>query len=58
MKRAGIALGILLTAFCGTRVGAQEKPAAKTVKAMRFGKLWEQGVEGIDHYTVGVCPRF
>ena len=41
MKPSRIVLGVLLAAFCVTGICAQEKPGAKPVKALRFGKLWD-----------------
>jgi imidazolonepropionase-like amidohydrolase len=34
-------LGMLLAAGCGVGIFAQEKTSAPTVKAVRFGKLWD-----------------
>jgi imidazolonepropionase-like amidohydrolase len=36
-----IFLAMLLGASCASLIYAQEKPAAKPVKAVRFGKLWD-----------------
>ena len=41
MKLVRMFLGILLSAFCVTGICAQDKPNAKPVKAVRFGKLWD-----------------
>lgn len=41
MKRIGMLFAILLAASAGTNVLAQENSAAKTVKAVRLGKLWD-----------------
>jgi imidazolonepropionase-like amidohydrolase len=41
MKPSRIVPGVLLAAFCVTGICAQEKPGAKPVKALRFGKLWD-----------------
>src|SRR5690242_9009918 len=41
MKRTRLFLSILLLAFGLSVVSAQEKPSPKTIKAVRFGKLWD-----------------
>lgn len=41
MKPMRILLATVLTALCVGGICAQEKPSAKTVKAVRFGKLWD-----------------
>ena len=41
MKLIRMCLAVLLLAFCVTGLRAQAKPDAKTVKAVRFGKLWD-----------------
>jgi len=41
MKLTGIALGMVLAASMAMTARAQEKPAAKPLKAVRFGKLWD-----------------
>ena len=41
MKTLRIVLAILLGAFCAGGICAQDKTAAKPVKAVRFGKLWD-----------------
>jgi imidazolonepropionase-like amidohydrolase len=41
MRRIGAALGVLLACTAGSRLCAQEKAASKTVKAVKFGKLWD-----------------
>jgi imidazolonepropionase-like amidohydrolase len=41
MKTMRILLTVLLAASCAVGVCAQDKPAAKSVKAVRFGKLWD-----------------
>ena len=41
MKTMRIILAVLLSALCSCGIFAQEKPAAKSVKAVRFGKLWD-----------------
>ena len=41
MKLTQMALGIVLSASIAMGVQAQEKPAAKPLKAVRFGKLWD-----------------
>jgi len=41
MKLMRILLAAILGAVCVSDVSAQENPGAKTVKAMRFGKLWD-----------------
>jgi imidazolonepropionase-like amidohydrolase len=41
MKPLRVAVRIVLAAFLVSGVCAQEKPNAKTVKAVRFGKLWD-----------------
>jgi imidazolonepropionase-like amidohydrolase len=41
MRMMRIFLAMLLGASCASLIYAQEKPAAKPVKAVRFGKLWD-----------------
>jgi imidazolonepropionase-like amidohydrolase len=42
MKRMKIlAAAVALGALCAGGIGAQEKPGVKTVKVVRFGKLWD-----------------
>ena len=41
MKPGRMLLGMLLAAGCGVGIFAQEKTSAPTVKAVRFGKLWD-----------------
>src|SRR3989454_4462176 len=41
MKTVRFLLAVLLGALCGGGIFAQDKPAAKPVKAVRFGKLWD-----------------
>jgi imidazolonepropionase-like amidohydrolase len=41
MKRTRLFLAILLLALGLSVASAQEKPSAKTIKAVRFGKLWD-----------------
>src|SRR5882672_3948774 len=41
MKTVRIILAVLLAALCSDGILAQDKPAAKPVKAVRFGKLWD-----------------
>src|SRR5690242_20531981 len=41
MKRTRLFLSILLLAFGLSVVSAQGKPSPKTIKAVRFGKLWD-----------------
>src|SRR5467141_3224318 len=41
MKPMRILLAAVLGASCVGGICAQEKPSAKTVKAVRFGKLWD-----------------
>src|SRR2546425_7521984 len=41
MKTVRFLLAVLLGASCGGGIFAQDKPAAKPVKAVRFGKLWD-----------------
>jgi imidazolonepropionase-like amidohydrolase len=41
MKRMTIFLSSMLALFCAGGICAQEKPGAKVVKAMRFGRLWD-----------------
>jgi imidazolonepropionase-like amidohydrolase len=41
MKTMRICLLILLALFCAAECGAQEKAGAKTLRAMKFGKLWD-----------------
>jgi len=41
MKLIGRCLAVLLLAFCVTGLRAQARPDAKTVKVVRFGKLWD-----------------
>ena len=42
MKRMKILAAVMvLGAWCAGGICAQEKPGAKTVKAVRFGKLWD-----------------
>jgi imidazolonepropionase-like amidohydrolase len=41
MKMMRILLTVLLGALCAGGIVAQDKPAAKAVKAVRFGKLWD-----------------
>src|SRR5882724_3295125 len=41
MKLMRILLAAILGAACVSGVSAQENPGAKTVKAVRFGKLWD-----------------
>jgi len=41
MKLMRILLAAILGAACVSDVSAQENPGAKTVKAIRFGKLWD-----------------
>src|SRR5260370_39761449 len=40
IARSWVAVSVLL-ALVSTHVVAQEKPGAKSVKAVRFGKLWD-----------------
>jgi imidazolonepropionase-like amidohydrolase len=41
MKRMRILLASVLALVCASGIYAQEKPSAKPVKAVRFGKLWD-----------------
>src|SRR5258707_15337272 len=41
MKTMKILLALFLGASCLGGICAQDKPAAKPVKAVRFGKLWD-----------------
>src|SRR6266403_1111392 len=41
MKLMKILLAAAIAASCVSGIYAQEKPSAKTVKAVRFGKLWD-----------------
>src|SRR3979490_353855 len=41
MKLMRILLAAAIGASCVSGIYAQEKPSAKTVKAVRFGKLWD-----------------
>src|SRR5216684_1712998 len=41
MKPMRILLAAVLGASCVGGIYAQERPSAKTVKAVRFGKLWD-----------------
>jgi imidazolonepropionase-like amidohydrolase len=41
MKTMRICLLIFLASFCVAECGAQEKAGAKTLRAMKFGKLWD-----------------
>src|ERR1700686_2143260 len=41
MKLMRILLAAVLCASCVGGLYAQEKPSAKTIKAVRFGKLWD-----------------
>src|SRR5437899_6624185 len=41
MKTVRFLLAVLLGASCGGGIFAKEKPSAKTVKAVHFGKLWD-----------------
>src|ERR1700737_1780776 len=41
MKRVRILLASVLVLVCAGGIRAQEKPSAKPVKAVRFGKLWD-----------------
>src|SRR5216684_4700625 len=41
MKTMKILLVVFLGASCGGGICAQEKPGAKPIKAVRFGKLWD-----------------
>jgi imidazolonepropionase-like amidohydrolase len=41
MKMMRILAAFLLGAYCVGGIFAQDKPAAKSVKAVRFGKLWD-----------------
>jgi len=41
MKTMRILLAVVLGAYCAEGIFAQEKPAAKPIKAVRFGKLWD-----------------
>src|SRR2546428_4147613 len=41
MKTVRFLLAVLLGALCAGGAFAQDKPAAKPVKAVRFGKLWD-----------------
>jgi imidazolonepropionase-like amidohydrolase len=41
MRLARMALGFLVALLPAPRAVTQEKPAAKSVKAVRFGKLWD-----------------
>src|SRR6266852_4057399 len=41
MKRMRILLASVLALMCAGGIYAQEKPSAKPVKAVRFGKLWD-----------------
>jgi hypothetical protein len=41
MKLKRILLAVVLGALCAGGNCAQERPGAKTVKAVRFGKLWD-----------------
>src|SRR5713101_1705007 len=41
MKLMNIFLATVLVSLSTGEIGAQEKPAAKEVKAVRFGKLWD-----------------
>ncbi len=40
IRRIGAALGILLACTATSRLCAQQRAASKTVKAVKFGKLW------------------
>ena len=41
MKPTRVFLGLLLGAVCVPGIGAQNRPSARPVKAVRFGKLWD-----------------
>src|SRR6266571_5011876 len=41
MKPMRFLPGLIFAAFCAAGIFAQEKPSAKPVKAVRFGKLWD-----------------
>jgi imidazolonepropionase-like amidohydrolase len=41
MKRMRILLASVLALVCASGIYAQEKPSARPVKAVRFGKLWD-----------------
>src|SRR5256886_1996669 len=41
MKPMKVFLAAVLSALCVCGICAQEKPSAKTIKAVRFGKLWD-----------------
>ena len=41
MKLTRILLAVVLGASCVGGIYAQERPSAKTIKAVRFGKLWD-----------------
>ncbi len=41
MRRNRLILGVLVTVALAAPASAQEKPATKTVKVVRFGKLWD-----------------
>jgi imidazolonepropionase-like amidohydrolase len=41
MKTMRIFLLIVLASFCAAECGAQEKVGAKTLRAVKFGKLWD-----------------
>ena len=41
MKLMRILLAAAIGASCVSGIYAQDKPSAKTVKAVRFGKLWD-----------------
>jgi imidazolonepropionase-like amidohydrolase len=41
MKPMRVLLAVVLAASCTRGIYAQERPSAKTIKAVRFGKLWD-----------------
>ena len=41
MKQVRILLASVLALMCAGGIRAQEKPSAKPVKAVRFGRLWD-----------------
>src|SRR5712672_3180318 len=41
MRLSRLAVAVAVLVFTSSRLLAQEKPAAKNIKAVRFGKLWD-----------------
>src|ERR1700751_1761812 len=41
MRLSLLAVAVAVLVFTSSRLLAQEKPAAKNIKAVRFGKLWD-----------------